>query len=433
MGGYPMPMYTHGQNFGYSAKAEIPESSRDMLRVGSDLHGFLLNDWWTPVPGTTMMCCNTFWNIHNGERYDLGTFAEWERKWTPQWTTLLGVRNDTVWMNTGDVQGYSTMMYGKDANTFNAEDHARTDVNFDATALARYEADPQTFFEGGYAMKTRSPSLYERYDWSFNGMAALGNGFAGDGNYYVGNINLKPETANTLSVSYGLHDTGSYKDGGNREWELKVTPYYSYVEDYIDVERCAVSGTNGSRCPGGMNYTKNQTTKTLPVELQYVNQNAEIYGADFYGRMPLAYSDEYGKFGLVGVAGFDHGTNLVTGGGLYHMMPLNAKLTLTHNLGNWSSAAELQLVDAKTDVETVRNELQTPGYALVNLRTSYQWGQVRFDLGVENLFDKQYYSPLGGAYLGNALQVNAEAASNAALTPLAGMGRNIYGGITVKF
>ena len=48
--GSPMPMNTHGQNFGYSAKAEILESPRDMLRVGSDFHGVLLNDWWPPVP-----------------------------------------------------------------------------------------------------------------------------------------------------------------------------------------------------------------------------------------------------------------------------------------------------------------------------------------------------------------------------------------------
>ena len=50
-------------------------------------------------------------------------------------------------------------------------DHARTDVNFDATALARYEADLWSTYEGGYSMKTRSPSLYERYDWSTNAMA----------------------------------------------------------------------------------------------------------------------------------------------------------------------------------------------------------------------------------------------------------------------
>ncbi len=242
MGGMPMPMYTHGQNFGYSAKADIPESARDMLRVGSDFHGVLLNDWWPAVPMSgMMMCCNTFQNIHNGQRYDLGTFVEWEKKWDPQWTTLLGVRNDAIWMNTGTVQGYSSMYQG-DANVFNAEDRERTFMNFDATALARYTANSSTTYEGGYSMKTRAPSLYELYDWSSQPMAAMMNGWAGDGNMYVGNINLKPETAHTLSVSYDLHEGASFKDnGGNGEWQLKITPYYSYVEDYIDVERCTIS------------------------------------------------------------------------------------------------------------------------------------------------------------------------------------------------
>ena len=117
----------------------------------------------------------TFWNINGGQRYDVGTFVEWEKKWDRQWTTLLGVRNDTVWMNTGNVNGYkddtiapgsdpTKMMYTTEAANFNKADRARTDVNFDATALARYEHDLWTTFEGGYAMKTRSPSLYERYD-----------------------------------------------------------------------------------------------------------------------------------------------------------------------------------------------------------------------------------------------------------------------------
>ena len=74
--------------------------------------------------------------------------------------------------------------------------------------------------------------------------------------------------------------------------------------------------------------------------------------------------------------------------------------TLEHKLGNWSSAAEVQLVDAKGDVSQVRDEVQTPGYALVNLRSSYQWGRSGSMLGIENLFNQQYYSPLGGAYLG---------------------------------
>ena len=248
-----MPMDTHGQNFGYSVKAEIPESRHDMLRVGNELHGFLLDDWWPPVPMGGMwspgnMCCNTFWNINGGQRYDFGTFVEWERKWDRQWTTLLGVRNDTVWMDTGNVQGYSALpvtnpakmwqSYPIDAAAFNAKDHARTDVNFDATALARYEPNSVSAYEGGYAMKTRSPSLYERYTWSTNSMAMNMIGWFGDGNGYVGNIDLKPETAHTLSFTAGWHDGGSLKDAPAREWELKITPYYTYVVDYIDVNRC---------------------------------------------------------------------------------------------------------------------------------------------------------------------------------------------------
>ena len=353
MGGKPMPMETHGQNFGYSAKAEILESPRNMLRIGSDLHGVLLDDWWPPVPGTYPgMCCNSFWNINGGQRYDLGTFAEWEKKWDSRWTTLLGVRSDVVWSNTGNVSGYSDdsmkKMYQPDADWFNSQDHARTFADFDATALARYQADLSTTYEGGYSMKTRAPSLYELYAWSTTKMAAEMNGWAGDGNFYVGNNNLKPETAHTLSVTYDVHDTGSYKDGGgDRDWEFKVTPYYSYVEDYIDVRRCGAADTHGvmgSKCG-------TQTGTTGAVELVYGNQDAQIYGVDFYGRMPLLRSYEYGKLSLVGIAGYDRGENLTSGGNLYHMMPLNAKLSLEHKLGNWSSSAQLVMVSNKDQVE----------------------------------------------------------------------------------
>ena len=84
-------------------------------------------------------------------------------------------------------------------------------------------------------------------------------------------------------------------------------------------------------------------------------------------------------------------------------------------------------VDAKSDVSQVRDEVQTPGYALVNLRSSYQVGQIRFDAGIENLFNQQYYSPLGGAYLAD------RASGRPWGDEVAGMGRTIYAGVTVKF
>jgi iron complex outermembrane receptor protein len=107
------------------------------------------------------------------------------------------------------------------------------------------------------------------------------------------------------------------------------------------------------------------------------------------------------------------------------MMPFNAKLAADHRLGQWSNTLEFQLVAAKDDVQRVRNEVKTAGYGLVNLRTSYQWTKFRIDAGVENLFDKNYDLPLGGAYLGERPMLWG--------IPVAGMGRNFYLGATLQF
>jgi iron complex outermembrane recepter protein len=106
--GMPMPMLTEGTDTGYSLKAELPLSKADTLRVGNELHMQTLNDWW-PATTTTSgtMGPNTFININHGIRDRFGTYAEWEsNRWNPAWTTLLGVRNELVWSDTGNVSGY---------------------------------------------------------------------------------------------------------------------------------------------------------------------------------------------------------------------------------------------------------------------------------------------------------------------------------------
>ena len=228
-----MPMNTHGRDLGYTVKFEAPLSVRQTLRVGNELHRFVLDDRWPAVAGTApMMGPNTFVSINDGRRLRLGTFAEIASKWDTQWTTLVGMRNDTVWMNAGQVQGYSSdpTLYGDDASAFNALNHDKTDVNLDATALARYEPNAASTYELGYARKTRSPNLYERYAWSTNMMASGMIGWFGDGNYYVGNVGLKPEIANTVS------GTAAWRDPARTAWEIKLTPYETSIQDYVDVD-----------------------------------------------------------------------------------------------------------------------------------------------------------------------------------------------------
>ncbi|CAH2602512.1 TonB-dependent receptor plug domain-containing protein [Rhodovastum atsumiense] len=373
-----MPMKTHGTTLGYRVKLDLPVGERHLLRVGSDLEALRLKDWWPPV-GTGMMSPNTYLNINNGTRTRLGVFGEWEARWTDAWSTLLGARIDTVWMDTGTVQPYSwtSMMSAADiaaAKVFNAQNRARTDVNLDLTALTRYEATETLTGEFGYARKTRSPNLYERYAWGAGNMAQSMIGWFGDVNYYRGNIDLKPEVAHTVSVSAVWHDAAK------ESWEARITPYYTYVDDFIGVTRV------GSLAQGG----------TTIAKLQFANRDAQIYGVDVSGRAVLWRGQDYGTVGVQGVIGWLQGNYIDSGKSLYHMMPLNAQAALTHQLGGWTSRAELRLVAPKALVDGDRYEPSTPGFAVMNLRTSYEWRNVRLDFAIENLLNQQYYEPLGG-------------------------------------
>lgn len=415
--GFGMPMNSKAKTRGAQIKGAIELSERDILRVGSEYQTYDLDDWWPPVGAGGSMCCNPFWNILNGERDRSAIFAEWEARWNPEWLSLLGIRRETVKTDAGPVQGYNNTMgiWKNDARAFNSLDRPRTFDNLDLTALARYTPDATQTYEAGYAQKSRAPNLYELYPWSTNAMAALMNNFVGDGNGYIGNINLKPEVAHLFSATADLHDADK------QIWGLKATTYLTHVDDYIDAKRC-----NFGQCSAN-----NVTTQTNFVLLQYVNQSARLYGFDLSGYRLLGRSDDFGSFTATGLVSYVRGENRTTGDNLYHIMPLNAKLALVNRLSSWTTSAEVQLVAAKRDVSQVRNEVQTAGYSLFNLRSSYEYKFARLDLAVENVFNKFYSLPLGGAYLGQGMSMSTNTIPWGVTVP--GMGRSLNVALNVKF
>ena len=213
--GFGMPMNSKAESRGGQVKGSIELSDRDLLRVGGEYLAYRLDDWWSPVGSSGSMCCNDFRNISDGQQDRFGIYGEWEASWSPEWLSLIGVRGDLVTSDAGSVQGYNDTMqiWKADAAAFNARDRRRTDPHLDLTALLRYTPHAMVGFEAGYARKTRSANLYERYVWSTNPMAALMNNFAGDGNGYVGDIDLKPEVAHTFSASVDLHDADQERVG----------------------------------------------------------------------------------------------------------------------------------------------------------------------------------------------------------------------------
>ncbi|WNB77492.1 TonB-dependent receptor [Methylomonas koyamae] len=463
-----MPMETRGRNLGYKILAEIPYGKRDTFRIGNEYHANKLNDYWpavhndpgpanpTPNPAYWMMAPQNYINLNNAEKERVAFFGEWEARWNEQWKSLLGLRYEHTSTDTGNVSPYNPNLLGTNgnlannpdpagaklaltaANAFNARDKGRTNDTFDVTALVQFTPNDMSQYELGYARKNRTPNLYERYVWGARKMDMAMIGWFGDGNGYVGNMDLTEETAHTVSLTAAFHEPQ------NNLWEVNVTPYFTYVNNFIDADRCLVN-TNPARDANGCrtaatSYTGGPTINNLTVDnqyvyLQYANHDARLWGMDVSGRTRLYKDQTLGEFAAHTTMSYVRGERM-DGGNLYHMMPFNMKLSLDHRLSSWQSALEMQFVDGKSHVQQIRNEVQTPSYILLNARTGYEWGNFRLDVGLDNVLDKQYFHPLAGSYLGDRYGMNPTAAPNVTVPwgrNVPGMGRSAFVGVTIKY
>ena len=418
-----MPMRTEGQDIGYSLKLDIPTGEKLNWRIGHEYHRFTLDDWWPAVPDSLMLGPQDYRNINGGKRQRIAFYAEADFEIDHRWSVLGGLRYEVVNTDTGDVQPYNSMAVGGmpmpgmamvnpdalAAAEFNERDHGRRDDNFDMTLLARYQFSDQARLEFGYARKTRSPNLYERYSWGRSTMAMTMVGWFGDGNGYVGNIDLSPEIAHTLSATLACQ-------GADQSWQWQFTPYMTRVDDYIDAEQ------TGTFHPRGV------TTVTRPL-LTFTNQDAELYGVEASVESRLWQSADWGEGRLTGQVAYTRGERVASGDPLYHIMPFNVRIGFEQRIDGWLHGIELTVVDAKDRGDPVRLESDTSGYVLVGVRTGYQWSRVSLNLAVTNLFDRQYDLPLGGV---NYAAWKAEGMQGQFGT-LPGPGRSLEMGVTARF
>ena len=405
-----MPMNTEVHSFDASAKASPRLSDRDTLNFGLEYHHQWLDDYWPPVANSMMMGPEAYVNINAARRDRVGAYGEWVATWTDRFNSTLGIRYDRVSMNAGAVQPYgSGMMQMADvmaATAFNSVDHQRSDENWSGSALLTYRLSPGASIELGFAHKARSPNLYERYSWGRGAMASRMIGWFGDGNGYVGDLDLEPERADTVSAAL---DVGGSAQG----YTIRISPHYSRVHDYIDARLVKV-------LPDMMG---------LPspfVQLQFANQEAELYGLDVSGSVRLIKGEDGNATDLSGSLSWQRADNLTDGGAVYRQIPFNARLGVSHRAGPLHLHTDAQFVSDKSRVDSTRNEPTTRGYALVNLGASYKFGAVRLNLDVSNLFDEAYFLPLGGVSLGDFK-------STGVLRAVPGRGRSFDVGLVLDF
>jgi iron complex outermembrane receptor protein len=422
-----MPMLADGRTTGVVLNTAIPLAERGLLRVGGEYVGFRLDDWWPPS-GAGMWPYD-FLNINDGERDRYAAYGEWEVK-RERWKHVAGLRYEHVATDAGPVHGYNTNTFPtsgtggmgnqtRDAALFNRQSRDQADDNWDVSWMASFTPSATQTWEFGLAQKTRSPNLYERYTWSSWQMAAFMNNTVGDGNGYFGDVDLKPEVARTVSA------TADWHDADEASWSVRVTPYYTKVDDFID----AVQWDSAANVPRAVPVVSNFTV------LRYANQDATLYGVDFSAAGRLADSDRYGRFSAALVGSYARGENDDTDDNLYNIMPLNATLSLVQELGRWRNTLEGEFVAGKDDVSQVRNEMETAGYGLMHLRARYEADRWNVELGVENLLDRYYEHPLGGAYVGQGTTMTIPPAPNQPRwgTPVPGTGRSVYAAVNLKF
>jgi iron complex outermembrane receptor protein len=431
----PMPMDSIGQDYGYRVRAHIPLAEQHTLHVGNEYFLQLLNDWW---PGAIQ----DFLSINHGQRNRMGTFAEWQADWDKEWTSLFGVRNDSLWTDTGPVHGYNNDLINTFwADQFNSQPRAKSFINFDLTAMTTYTPNANSRYELGFARKQRAPNLYELYAWTAGPESAMINWF-GDGNSYQGNLNLKSETA------YNFTFTADWHDDEQKIWSVNLAPYYTHVNDYVfgQVQSIQSSGFRN---------------------MQFVNlPYAYLFGGDASSRYVFMPETEEGSFALKATLAYVRGVGKDGGRGqpcpyadafpggqffcmidnwplegepapnmvnLYHMMPVHGSLGLEHQLvtewGEFNNYIGTELVAPKTVVATTYNEPKTPGYALLNLRTTYHYKQLTLNLGIDNVMNKLYFNPLGGVYI---YATNFQY-STTNLPAVPAMGRSVFASFNLEF
>ncbi|PCJ29950.1 MAG: TonB-dependent receptor [Gammaproteobacteria bacterium] len=343
-------------------------------------------------------------NYKDIERDRASIFAEWDGNLNNDWDLTSGIRFTRISMDAGTV---STNMGGAAAATlatnFNNSDRSQSDNLVDLSAVFTRHLTSDLDIEFGLARKQRAPSYQARYLWatmeSTSGLA--------DGNNYVGDVNLKPETAYQAELGLDWHTPKA---------SFSPRVFYHHINDYIQGTTYASSGmmdpaTMLNNMMGG---------GTL---LQYSNVDAKLYGMD--ANWFVALNDTWQ---LEGTVSYVRGERRDTNDNLYRIAPLTARTMLSYVQTDWRVGIETEAVAAQNKISTENNESKTGGYALFNLTGLYQVSEaIKLSAGINNVFDRQYQNHLGGY---NRISDNPDIAQG---DRVYGLGRSAYAAVNINW
>ncbi len=260
------------------------------------------------------------------------------------------------------------------AMAFNQSERSWDATTTDLVARIWRDASEGLTVRGNLARKQRAPTFLQTLSWLPTSASA---GLA-DGNIYIGNRGLEPETAWILEA--GL-------DWATDRLYARPTLWYRTVDDYIQ-------GTpfDPSTSPVGMQIMMVSAMNGDSTPLVWTNVDARIYGFDMDAG--LALSD---RWRVDGTLTWLKGERRDADDSLYRITPPHISLTLTHDHDKWSASFETVAYAEQSDVSFTNNEQITPGHVRINLSADWRVTDgMRLSTGIDNILNHTWRDHLGG-------------------------------------
>lgn len=259
------------------------------------------------------------------------------------------------------------------AAAFAASDRAISQTTVDAVVRAWLplgELTPRATL----ARKQRVASLLERFGW-LPTEASFG---LADGNIYVGNPDLDPETAWIAEIGF---------DFETNVLTLRPTLFYRRVDDFIQGR--PVDGTVGV-IDSPVEMVAAMSGDSTP--LRFSNVDAELYGADVdFSFRPFR------RIEISGTASYVRGQRRDIDDNLYRVAPANLRLSAAWLGERLSFGAEMIAAAGQDRVSVSNDERPGDGFAVFGLFGRWAVSQdIAIEAGVENLFDAEYQPHLAG-------------------------------------
>ena len=342
-------------------------------------------------------------NFNDVDEDEIAVFAEWFGPLTQDLDMSIGIRYAHVRQAGDVVDALPARLAARPNNpvlnpvtnsflalrdAFNNSQRTQEDDHLNVVLSSRYRWSKQLSLLASLAQTTRSPSYIERYLW----VPLETNAGLGDGNNYVGDLNLDPEISRGFDIGFDWIASGVY---------FSPRIYHWWINDYIqgisiDSNECqapfanaieTISCVNGDRTPK-----------------RFANVDAKIYGLDLEFGYRLN-SD----WRLDGIASITRGRRRDINDNLFRISPpkLVVGVTREFNSGNINFQAiavaeQDKLAHSLLDPDNLGGNIDTaatPGYMLANIAASYRFSgkyPVTLSAGVNNIFDKYYQDHTSG-------------------------------------